>query len=78
MITVKEAVDLARRYSFDLVGSLGEPMLEEVEFDEQGGVWKITLGYFTNPFNTTFKEYKTFNIDADTGNLLSMKIRPVK
>lgn len=65
-------------------------MLEEVELTEEGAkkFWLITLSY--NPHmmpggapvvvfgQSSAKEYKQFKVDADDGNVLSMKIRTIR
>ena len=70
---------------------LKELLLEEVEFDEDNQQWKITLGFYVPnknpPKNELFalaaaaderkydRKYKIFAIDAESGNVISMKIR---
>lgn len=64
--------------------------LEEVDFDENHNQWLITLGYdspsgvrrkksgpavFPTVEEETKREYKVFRLDAETGRLISMKIR---
>ncbi|MGC1309313.1 MAG: hypothetical protein WA885_18995 [Phormidesmis sp.] len=65
--------------------------LEEVELSEDEKYWMITLGYdvfyepyevqnvfLTNPdFKARKREYKLFQVNADSGNVESMKIRTV-
>jgi hypothetical protein len=53
-MNVKEAVKAAKRWILDVMDdeqptNLG---LEEVEFDEAQGIWKITLG-FSRPWNSS-------------------------
>lgn len=92
-IDVKQAVKTAREQA-DLLFE-GERvinlMLEEVEFDEAGNKWLITLGYdstskiikksgpqiFPTIEEETKRQYKVFSIDGNTGNFISMKIRDV-
>jgi len=65
--------------------------LEEVELSEDEKYWMITLGYdvFCKPyevqnvflhnpdFQTRKREYKLFRVNANNGNVESMKIRTV-
>jgi hypothetical protein len=77
----------------DLVDAkLKDIRLEEIELLEEQHLWLITLGYdvpyqpsglFNNPTltalgNTSYKrDYKTFQVSAETGEVQSMKIRSV-
>lgn len=76
MISVKEAVARAIHY----LDELGELMpksglrLEETEFDDASGQWLITLSFGPNLF-TNERTYKIFKVEADTGQIKSMKIR---
>jgi hypothetical protein len=78
MLSVKEAAEKAAEFA---VGVLDEPRrtnlrLEEVE--KRGQHWLITLSMPSdNPlgFLAQHRDYKTFTVDADTGEVLSMKIR---
>lgn len=91
-IDVREAVNIAEKY-FDSVKDMmglqvNDLRLEEVELSEDKNFWLITLGF--NRLTDTAKnhlglptiprherEYKIFNIDAQTGEVKSMKIREV-
>ena len=48
---VKEAVEIAKHSVLDLFSDqiVTEPLLEEVEFDENGAFWSITIGYLRLP-----------------------------
>ena len=77
MIDVKEAVGLAKAKAVEMLGQEGS--LEEIEREGFKGrdTWSITLGFpprFT-PFSGIAKEYKRFLIDAETGELMAMKLR---
>lgn len=90
-IDVRAAVNAVQIYFQsiqDLIGS--EPRnvrLEEVELSEDKKFWLITLGYNlsnfvkNNPLETLGisigenREYKIFKVDAETGEVASMKIR---
>ncbi|MEC4819906.1 MAG: hypothetical protein SAK29_42550 [Scytonema sp. PMC 1069.18] len=76
----------------DMIGnSINDLLLEEVELSEDKRVWYVTLG-FSRPVaktertlipdvislaNKTEREYKIFAVDAETGEVKSMKIREV-
>ena len=84
MIDVKQAVKIASDFFTNLYGqelSLSGIQLEEVELTEDGKYWLITLGYpsaSTNPLLIqNRKVYKVFQINAETGEVQSMKIREV-
>jgi len=85
MINVKEAAKKAAQYFTDLYQSQFTNVLVE-EIEQTGRYWFITLGYdLPNVFNalTQFaanrpRGFKVFKIDADTGEVISMKIREVE
>lgn len=68
-------------------------MLEEVELNEDETAWLITLGFDNPHRPSAFQAamdplaeamrptpariYKTFKVDAKTGRVLAMKMRPV-
>lgn len=90
MIEVKEAVSAASKAVNDFYSGqeLKGVLLEEVDFDEGLSCWLITLG-FSVPEPTTApntiaealggkrleRKYKTFEVDAESGEVRSMKIR---
>lgn len=82
-ISPKQAVDAAVRYYRDITG-IATPSIsvEEVEFNEGKNVWAVTLGIQKpspyDPIVSTEKEYKIFEVDAVTTEVLSMKIRDIK
>ena len=79
MIEVKQAVQLAREKAAEMLGQQSAT-LEEIERDSYKGrdVWSITLGLppasplarLASPLH-----YKRFLIDAETGELVAMKLR---
>jgi len=91
MTEAKEAVRRAIAYFSDLTSQLQESVtilrLEEVEKSDDGQYWLVTLSYSTSPFTITralgmpdrddlrFRSYKVFKVHAETGEVLSMKIR---
>lgn len=77
MIGVKEAVRKARDYAQEVLGQDGT--VEEIERESyrDRDAWRITLG-FEIPLRFSAspqKEYKSFFIDAETGEALAMRIR---
>ncbi|HEX8691400.1 MAG TPA: hypothetical protein VF746_03070 [Longimicrobium sp.] len=85
MIDVKQAVGAAMKYARDIIGPDQAPTLEEVEMTPDERYWLITLGFDPrlSPFEVLGgtrpqRDYKIFRIDAETGKVLSMKIRTVE
>jgi len=88
MVTLKEAFQNAVEYGRQVIGDF-QFTLEEVERDtyKDKDVWCITLGFpkrshllrntMEELLGTLPREYKTFLIDAQTGEALAMKIREV-
>jgi hypothetical protein len=85
MATIQEATQNAVAFA---QASLGPErtkamQLEEIESGVEGGtdVWRITLSlpdaYPTNPLEAIGirRQYKTFTVAKNTGDVLSMKIR---
>lgn len=84
MLDVKEAARRASEYFAGLYSDprINDVQLEEVEISEDGKYWLITLSYPVPPniaaLNLSYKrKYKVFTIDAETGQVKSMKIRNV-
>jgi hypothetical protein len=85
MLDVKQATKLATAYLINLydqqLSTSDAVRLEEVELTEDGKYWLITLSFNpANPAAIIFpprREYKVFRINAETGELQSMKIREV-
>lgn len=87
MIDVKQAVMKASEYFDEFFPEVVKKQLEEVEKVEDGKYWLITLSF---PYNEYYEpsvmemmsargkqQYKSFKVDANTGEVLSMKIRSV-
>ncbi|OIP66911.1 MAG: hypothetical protein AUK43_21015 [Oscillatoriales cyanobacterium CG2_30_40_61] len=88
-IDVRAAVSSAQNYFNQLkslIGSIENLRLEEVELSDDKKFWFITLGFerkITNKNNRlkleiapqSLREYKVFKINAETGEVESMKIR---
>lgn len=64
---VKEAVKVAKASITDLFGDqiYSDPVLEEVEFDDEANAWRITIGFLRLPeVNTTLaKTARDLGID---------------
>jgi len=89
MIDVKEATQIALSYFEDLYGedAFSNVLLEEVERQKKDDTsyWLITIGFTERreggPFGELLepsRRYKRFKIDAETGEVVSMKIRSVE
>jgi hypothetical protein len=86
MLDVKEAAQRASEYFAGLYSEqkISNVQLEEVEISDDGKYWLITLSYpvFPNelaPIQFLGKrKYKQFTIDAETGQVKSMKMRNVE
>ena len=90
MIDVKTAVARAVEYISELLpkGTVRNLRLEEVERTDDDEHWLVTLGYSApkdegeedlNPFlgSQSEREYKQFEIDAQTGEVSAMRIRTI-
>ena len=89
MIGVKEAVKIATDYLATLYEGkdLRDVLLEEVSLSDDDRHWLVTLGFSrpvpTNPYLEAMgaenfkREYKIFEISAETGEVRSMQIRQV-
>lgn len=77
MIDVKVAVNNAVTFLKHLPAtSVVDERLEEVELTPNESLWLVTLSYKDSPLSLQ-RNYKTFKIDAETGEVQSMKIRSV-
>lgn len=86
MIDVKQAAQSASNFIAGLYSNetISDVMLEEVELSEDEMYWLITLS-FPSPSSSSHpifggggRRYKIFKVDADTGEVLSMKIRELR
>lgn len=87
MMDVKQAARLASDYFNGLYEEQGlkNVRLEEVELTEDGKYWLITLSYPVQAETGIIptlnlmpvRQYKIFKINAETGDVVSMKIRKV-
>lgn len=87
MIDVKQAVGIAFDNFRDLYSddNLPQVLLEEVNLNGDEDLWLVTIG-FARPQTgfggaiaqaTQTREYKTFKIDAETGEFQGLSIRKV-
>jgi len=77
MITVTDAVRRAVEFAQSVleVTRARDLLLEEVILDDQPPRWLITLSMPATEGLRLQRVYKTFTVDAETGTVLSMKIR---
>jgi hypothetical protein len=85
MLGVKQAVSAATTYAREIFGSAKALTLEEVEKSPDGRYWMITLGIDEKLSQIEVlggirprRDYKIFKVDAASGEVLSMKIRPTE
>ncbi len=76
-ISPQEAAAAASRYYNALTGLGQAATVEEMELNDDGTRWLVTLGLVDSPFGFAAKTYKVFDVDAYTGEVLSMKIRQI-
>jgi len=91
-VGIQNAVIAAQNFFKSLENRMGGQVqdlrLEEVELSDDKKYWSITLGFSratdstNNPLGIPgiirqSREYKTFKIDSETGEVQSMKIREV-
>lgn len=84
MVTVQQAYQYAVDYACEMLGKL-DFTLEEVERGDYRNqdAWLITLGFtkralpksLEEMMGASLREYKTFVINAQTGEPMAMKIR---
>ena len=85
MIDVKEATGKAKEYLAAFFPDAEGVQLEEVELTSDKAHWYITLSYegTSNSVASSLLvgkslRYKIFKLEADTGEVISMKIRDIK
>jgi len=85
MINVKEATDKAKEYLVSFFPDAENVQLEEVEVTEDKAHWLVTISYegVSNSVASSLLVgksvlYKIFKIDAQLGEVISMKIRNIK
>jgi hypothetical protein len=84
LLDAKTAAQTAMEYLRDMLPGVKEIMLEEVEKTGQGDrdCWAITLSFHSRDLMEQYvamameqRRYKTFMVDAESGEVISMKIR---
>ena len=85
MINVKEATDKAKEYLISFFPDAENLQLEEVELSVDKAHWLVTVSYegVSNSVASSLLVgktvlYKIFKIDAENGEVLSMKFRDIK
>lgn len=83
-ITALEAAEKAKEYYNQVSGYGQDITVEEVELDEEGKYWLITLGIHSQSSVTLraqgiekLTSYKQFQVDTVTGEVKSMRIRVI-
>ena len=78
MLTAKEAVEVAAKYLAELRSvPIYDISVEEIELTDDRKCWLVTLGH-PRSFAGTTKDYKVIKVDAETAEVLSMKMRIVE
>jgi len=85
MINVKEATDKAKEYLVNFYPEAENVLLEEVELTADKSYWMVTLSFegITSSVASSLLVgksvlYKIFRIEAETGEVISMRIRDIK
>ena len=77
-IIAKEAAQIATRYLAEMKNlPVVDISLEEIELTDDRKSWLVTLGHPRSYLGTT-KDFKIIKVDAETGEVLSMKMRIVE
>lgn len=76
-ISPREAATAASRYYNELTNSAQLGSIEEIELSEDENRWIVTLGFLDTLAAFGPRVYKLFEVDARTGEVLSMRIRNV-
>jgi hypothetical protein len=75
-ISVKKAVEAATEYLKNFSSILPSQTglrLEETELSDDPFLWIVTVSFQAQPFDDTARVYKQFRIDANSGEVISMK-----
>ena len=85
MINVKEATEKAKEYLVNFYPEAENVLLEEVELTADKAYWMVTLSFegITSSVASSLLVgksvlYKIFRIEAETGEVISMRIRDIK
>ncbi len=77
-LTAKKAAEIATRYLAEMKNlRVYDISLEEIELADDRKSWLVTLGH-PRSYLGTMKDYKIIKVDAETGEVLSMKMRIVE
>lgn len=77
-LTAKEAAGVAAKYLAELSNmNRLDISIEEIELSSDEKYWSITLGH-PRSYLGTAKDYKKIKVDAETGEVISMKMRIVE
>jgi len=77
-LTAKDAAEVAAKYLAELKDmNRLDISIEEIELSSDEMYWLITLGHPRSFFGPA-KEYKVIKVDAETAEVLSMKMRIVE
>lgn len=91
-MNAKEAVNSARKVFSDLFANdrINDIGLEEVRFDNDVGIWSITIGYYRDADMGAFRRvigeptspdvrryYRTVRLNDETGEMVSVSIREI-
>jgi hypothetical protein len=86
-IDARTAAHAAADYFRDLYANVKSFSLEEVELSEDGDYWLITLSFEVGPKTTAGfairleppkTKFKVFKVNAQTGQVVSMRIRKLE
>ena len=85
MINVQDATKRAREHLLEFFPEADEVQLEEVELTPDKAYWLVTLSYagVSNSVASSLLvgkslRYKIFKLDAESGEVVSMKVRDFK
>ncbi len=85
MINVKDATERAREHLVSFFPDADEVQLEEVELTADKAYWLVTLSYsgVSNSVASSLlvgksMRFKIFKLDAESGEVISMKVRDFK
>ncbi|UCC28993.1 MAG: hypothetical protein JSU86_12405 [Phycisphaerales bacterium] len=77
-ISPREAARAAAQYYNELTGAGEQGSIEEIELNQAGNRWIVTLSFIDRTLMLMGpKIYKLFEVNAYTGDVLTMKIRKV-
>jgi hypothetical protein len=78
MIHVKQAVQIAAKYLSEIINQpIAGLLVEETEKSSDDAMWFITVSYYLTSDMFGSRSYKIIAVDAETGDVKSMKIRTI-